>query len=434
MIDFHYGPARRNCEGTSRRDFLRVGGLGLGSLSLANMLQGKAAAAARGVSGSDKSVIWLWLGGGPTQIETFDPKMTAPSEYRSVTGEVKTVLPGVTFGGNFERIGQVADRMAFVRSFAHTNSGHSGGTHYVMTGYDNRLADNGAVADRPFPGSIVSRIRGTNNANTGIPTYIRLGGIYADGPAFLGTAYGPFDPGGEARRNMSLSIEQSRLSNRRAMLDGIDNVKRDIDRKGLMNGLDSFEEQAFSLILSRSQQAFDLKYEDPRVVDRYGKGLGEQLLQARRLCEAGCGFVTLQHGGWDMHSTIKQEMDKRGPEIDRAVSALVEDLDQRGMLDNVLLVISGEFGRTPKINGSGGRDHWAPLSTLALAGGGLRMGQVIGESAEKADVPKTTAITPQDLMATVFKVLDLDQRIQFTNQAGRPTYMIETGKPIAELV
>lgn len=434
MIDFHYGPARRNCEGTARRDFLRVGALGLGSLSLSHMLQRKAEAATRGVSASDKAVIWLWLGGGPTQIETFDPKMTAPSEYRSVTGEVQTVLPGVTFGGNFERIGQVADRMAFVRSFAHTNSGHSGGTHYVMTGYDNRLADNGAAADRPFLGSIVSRIRGTNNANTGIPTYVRLGGIYADGPAFLGTAYGPFDPAGEARRNMSLSIDKSRLSNRRAMLEGIDNVKRDIDRNGLMNGLDSFEEQAFNLILSRSQQAFDLKYEDPRVVDRYGKGLGEQLLQARRLCEAGCGFVTLQHGGWDMHSSIKQEMDKRGPEIDRAVSALVEDLDQRGMLDNVLLVISGEFGRTPKINGSGGRDHWAPLSTLALAGGGLKMGQVIGESAEKADVPKTTAITPQDLMATVFKVLDLDQRIQFTNQAGRPTYMIETGKPIAELV
>ncbi|MDA1231598.1 MAG: DUF1501 domain-containing protein [Planctomycetota bacterium] len=434
MIDFHYGPNHRNCEGTSRRNFLRVGGLGLGGLSLANMLQGRASAATRGVSGSDKSVIWLWLGGGPTQIETFDPKMTAPSEYRSVTGEVTTVIPGVTLGGNFERVGQVADKMAFVRSFAHTNSGHSGGTHYVMTGYDNRLADNGAVPDRPFPGSIVSRVRGTNNANTGIPTYVRLGGIYADGPAFLGTAYGPFDPGGEARRNMSLSIDQSRLSNRRAMLAGIDNVKREIDRKGLMDGLDSFEEQAFSLILSRSQQAFDLKYEDPRVVDRYGKGLGEKLLQARRLCEAGCGFVTLQHGGWDMHSNIKQEMDKRGPEIDQAVSALVEDLDQRGLMDNVLLVVSGEFGRTPKINGSGGRDHWAPLSTLALAGGGLKMGQVVGESAEKADVPKTTPITPQDLMATVFKVLDLDQRIQFTNQAGRPTYMIETGKPIAELV
>ncbi|MFO1000441.1 MAG: DUF1501 domain-containing protein [Planctomycetaceae bacterium] len=434
MIDFHFGKAHRNCEGSSRRDFLRVGGLGLGSLSLANLLQGKAKAAEQGIQTSDKSVIWLWLGGGPTQVETFDPKMTAPSEYRSVTGEVKTVLPGVTLGGNFERIAGLADKMAFVRSFAHTNSGHSGGTHYVMTGYDNRLADNGAVADRPFLGSIMSRIRGTNHPVTGIPTYVRLGGIYADGPAFLGTAYGPFDPAGEARRNMSLSIEQSRLSNRRAMLEGIDNVKRDIDRKGLMEGLDSFEEQAFNLILSRSQQAFDLKYEDPRVVDRYGKGLGEQMLQARRLCEAGCGFVTLQHGGWDMHSNIKQEMDRRGPEIDRAVSALVEDLDQRGMLENVLLVISGEFGRTPKINGSSGRDHWAPLSTLAFAGGGLKMGQVVGESAEKVDVPKTTPITPQDLMATVFHVLDFDKRIQFTNQSGRPTYMIENGRPIEELI
>lgn len=434
MIDFHFGKAHRNCEGSSRRDFLRVGGLGLGSLSLANLLQGKAKAAEQGIQTSDKSVIWLWLGGGPTQVETFDPKMTAPSEYRSVTGEVKTVLPGVTLGGNFERIAGLADKMAFVRSFAHTNSGHSGGTHYVMTGYDNRLADNGAVADRPFLGSIMSRIRGTNHPVTGIPTYVRLGGIYADGPAFLGTAFGPFDPAGEARRNMSLSIEQSRLSNRRAMLDGIDNVKRNIDRKGLMEGLDSFEEQAFNLILSRSQQAFDLKYEDPRVVDRYGKGLGEQMLQARRLCEAGCGFVTLQHGGWDMHSNIKQEMDRRGPEIDRAVSALVEDLDQRGMLENVLLVISGEFGRTPKINGSSGRDHWAPLSTLAFAGGGLKMGQVVGESAEKVDVPKTTPITPQDLMATVFHVLDFDKRIQFMNQSGRPTYMIENGRPIEELI
>ena len=434
MIDFHFGKAHRNCEGSSRRDFLRVGGLGLGSLTLANMLQGKAKAAEQGIRTADKSVIWLWLGGGPTQVETFDPKMTAPSEYRSVTGEVKTVLPGVTLGGNFERIAGLADKMAFVRSFAHTNSGHSGGTHYVMTGYDNRLADNGAVADRPFLGSIMSRIRGTNHPVTGIPTYVRLGGIYADGPAFLGTAFGPFDPAGEARRNMSLSIEQSRLSNRRAMLEGIDNVKRNIDRKGLMEGLDSFEEQAFNLILSRSQQAFDLKYEDPRVVDRYGKGLGEQMLQARRLCEAGCGFVTLQHGGWDMHSNIKQEMDRRGPEIDRAVSALVEDLDQRGMLDNVLLVISGEFGRTPKINGSSGRDHWAPLSTLAFAGGGLKMGQVVGESAEKVDVPKTTPITPQDLMATVFHVLDFDKRIQFTNQSGRPTYLIENGRPIEELI
>lgn len=433
MIDFHVGPTHRNCEGHSRRNFLRVGGLGMSGLSLAHMLRGQAHADITRQT-SQKSVIWLWLSGGPTQIETFDPKMTAPSEYRSVTGEVKTVLPGVTLGGHFERIAKLADRMAFVRSFAHTNSGHGGGTHYVMTGYDNRLADNGAVADRPFPGSIVSRVRGTNHPTTGMPTYVRLGNIYADGPSFLGTSFGPFDPSGEARRNMTLAVENSRLDNRRQMLEGIDNVKREVDRSGLMEGLDSFEQQAFNLILSQSQQAFDLKYEDPRVVDRYGDGLGQQMLQARRLVESGCGFVTLNHGGWDMHSNIKAEMDRRGPEIDRAVAALVEDLDQRGMLDDVLLVISGEFGRTPKINGSAGRDHWAPLSTLAFAGGGLKMGQVVGESAEKADVPKTTPITPQDLMATMFHVLNIDRRIQFTNQSGRPTYMVEHGKPIAELV
>ncbi|MCA8993930.1 MAG: DUF1501 domain-containing protein [Planctomycetaceae bacterium] len=437
MIDFLCGPRRSNCEGLSRRDFMRVGGLGLGAgvagLTTSDLLRQQAAAGELGPT-ADKSVIWLWLSGGPTQVETFDPKMTAPSEYRSVTGEVQTVLPGVTLGGNFERMAQVADRMAFVRSFAHTNSGHSGGTHYVMTGYDNRLADNGAVANRPFLGSIVSRVRGTNHPTTGLPTYVRLGGIYADGPAFLGTAFGPFDPGGEARRNMALTVDRTRLDNRREMLSGIDNVRREIDRSGLMEGLDSFDQQAFDLILSRAQQSFDLKYEDPRVVDRYGPGLGQQLLQARRLCESGVGFVTLNYGGWDMHGNIKQEMDRRGPEVDRAVAALVEDLDQRGQLDNVLLVISGEFGRTPKINGGAGRDHWAPLSTLALAGGGLQMGQVVGESAEKVDVPKTTPITPQDLMATIFQVLNIDQRAQFTNQSGRPTYMIETGKPIEELV
>jgi hypothetical protein len=379
-------------------------------------------------------VIWLWLGGGPTHVETFDPKMTAPSEYRSVTGEVATVLPGVTLGGNFEKKAQVADRMAFVRSFAHTNSGHGGGTHYVMTGYDYRLADNGMVPVRPGLGSIVSRVRGPNHPTTGIPTYVRLGGIYGDGPAFLGTAFGPFDPGGQAQRNMSLVVDESRLDNRRQLLEGIDTINREIDRGDLMKGLDSFEQQAFNLVLSTSQQAFDIKYEDPRVVDRYGPNLGQRLLTARRLCEAGAGFVTVEFGGWDMHGNIKMAMDQLGPQVDQAVAALVEDLDQRGMSENVLLVISGEFGRTPKINGGAGRDHWAPLSTLALAGGGLKMGQVIGESAEKVDVPKTTPITPQDLMATVFDVLGIDKRIQFVNQAGRPVYMIENGKPIAELV
>lgn len=434
MLELKYPRLRTNCVGSTRRNFLRVGALGMGSLTLSDLLRSRAEAASAGVSTSDKSVVWLWLGGGPTHVETFDPKMTAPAEYRSVTGEVKTNLPGVTLGGNFEQMAKVADKMAFVRSFAHTNSGHSGGTHYVMTGYDNRLADNGAVPARPGIGSIVARVRGTNHPETGIPTYIRLGGIYADGPAFLGTAFAPFDPAGEARRNMALSVQEPRLDSRRVLLKGLDNIRREADRSGLIKGLDSFDEQAFKIILSRSPQAFDLKYEDPRVVDRYGTGLGQQLLQARRLCEAGCGFVTVSFGGWDMHGNIKQSMDQLAPQVDRAVAAFVEDLSLRGMSDDILLVVSGEFGRTPKINGGAGRDHWAPLSTLALAGGGLRMGQVIGESAEKVDVPKTTAITPQDLLATVFQVMGIERRIQFTDPAGRPTYMVENGRPIKELV
>lgn len=441
MLEIPTGRVHGNCAGFRRRDMMKIGSLGLGAfgmgaqgLGLASLLRTRAARADAGLATKDTSVIWLWLGGGATHVETFDPKMTAPAEYRSVTGEVATTLPGVSFGGNFERMARIADKLAIVRSFAHTNSGHSGGTHFVMTGYDNRLADNGAVPDRPGIGSILARQRGTNHPQTGIPTYVRIGGIYADGPAFLGTAFGPFDPGGEARQNMALVVGKDRLDGRRGLLEGIDNVRRSVDRSGLVEGLDAFEQQAFDIILSRSQQAFDLKYEDPRVVERYGPGLGQQLLQARRLCEAGCGFVTVSHGGWDMHTGIKAGMDNLGPALDRAVAALVEDMAMRGVDERILLVVSGEFGRTPKINGGAGRDHWAPLSTLALAGGGLKMGQVIGESADKVDVPKTAPIGPQDLMATIFQVLGIEGRVQYVNQAGRPVYMIEQGRPIEELV
>jgi hypothetical protein len=360
--------------------------------------------------------------------------MTAPSEYRSTTGEEATPIPGVTVGGTFPKIARVADKMAFVRSFAHTNSGHSGGTHFVMTGYDNKQADNGGLATRPSLGSIVSRVRGASGQETGVPTYVRLGGIFADGPSFLGTGYGPFDQNGQARRNMTLTLPEERIGGRRNLLDSLDRMNRQADRTGLMEGLDQFEEQAFNLVFGNATKAFDIKNESPKTVERYGKGLGEQLLLARRLCEAGCGVVTLNYGGWDMHGQIVQGMKSRSPQLDQAVSAFVEDCAERGLADDVLLVVTGEFGRTPRVNKGGGRDHWAPLSTLALAGGGLKMGQVVGESASKVDVPKTRPVTPQDLMATVFHVLGIDQKIHFPSPAGRPTLMIEKGRPVEELV
>jgi uncharacterized protein (DUF1501 family) len=434
VLEFISSRRFRDCEGNSRRDFLKVGALGLGGLTLPTLLQARANAAAAGKPVKDAAVVWLWLGGGATHVETFDPKMTAPTEYRSVTGEVPTNIPGVSVGGTLPRIAEVADKMAFVRSFAHTNSGHGGGTHFVMTGYDNRQIDNGGLPSRPSLGSILSRVRGASHAVTGMPTYVRIGNITAGGPAFLGTAYGPFDQDGQARRSMSMSLPVDRLSDRKNLLASLDGINRKADASGLVEGMQKFEQQAFNLVFGTAAEAFDIRKESPKTIESYGQGLGAQMLAARRLCEAGCGFVTVSYGGWDMHGQIERGMKSRSPQLDQAVSAFVSDVHERGLSDRILLVITGEFGRTPRVNGNAGRDHWAPLSTLALAGGGLKMGQVVGDSAPKVDVPRTAPVTPQDLMATIFHVLGINPQVQFLSPAGRPTYMLEKGRPMAELV
>ncbi len=423
------------CDGTNRRDFLKAGVLGATGLMLPDLLRARAAAQAAGRPTRNTSVVWLWLGGGPTHVETFDPKMTAPAEFRSVVGAIPTNVPGVEIGSVFPRMARVADKMAFVRSFAHQNSGHGGGTHWVMTGYNYPPADNNQAPIKPGLGSILARHRGANNPATGLPNYVRMGGILGDGPAWLGSAYAPFDTAGNARNNMNLQVTLERLAERRNLLRSFDTLNRQIDRSGLMAGLDSFETQAFDLLHSRAREVFDVTREEPRTRDLYGPTpLGRQMLLARRLCEAGVGFVTLHYGGWDMHGQIAQGMRNLGPQLDHAVSAFVQDLHQRGLENDILLVITGEFGRTPRINGSAGRDHWAPLSTLALAGGGLRMGQAVGESSAKAEVPRTRPITPQDLMATVFHVLGIPQDLQYNDQTGRPMPMVHNGRPIAELV
>jgi hypothetical protein len=297
-----------------------------------------------------------------------------------------------------------------------------------MTGYNDR------ANMRPSAGSIVSKVRGTTNSVTGMPTYVRMGKINAEGPGWLGARYSPFDPSGQARKNMNISLPAEQFQDRRVLLNSLDRINRQIDRSGMMTGLDGFEQQAFELVLGESQDAFDINKEDAKTRQLYGKGLGESLLSARRLAEAGCGFVTLNYGGWDMHGGIVKGLKTRAQQMDQGVSALITDLDQRGMLDDTLVVITGEFGRTPRINKNGGRDHWGRLCTLALAGGGLNMGQVIGESSPKIETPKTTTITPQDLLATVLHMYGIDHRIQVMSNQGRPTYLVEEGKPIPELV
>ncbi|MDP6446315.1 MAG: DUF1501 domain-containing protein, partial [Pirellulaceae bacterium] len=426
MLEVQFGSRRRTCDGTSRRNFLRVGALGASGVTLAHLLERRAAA--QTTAKKDAAVIWVWLNGGPTHIETFDPKMGAPGEFRSVTGEVATKLPGVTLGGNFERLAKIADKMVFVRSFAVPTSSHNRAAFWINTGFAHN-------ANRPSIGSIVSRVRGSNHRVTGMPTYVKMGQIgFNDdapripGPAWLGKAYSPFAPSGPARDNMNLATTVERLEDRRKLLQRLDQLRRESDTSGVIEGVDGLNRQALTLILGKAPEAFDLKKEDPATVARYGGGLGASLLTARRLCEAGCGFVAASLQGWDMHGNVKGGMDRRGPEVDRAVSALVEDLHQRGLDKKILVVVSGEFGRTPRINKRAGRDHWGALSTLALAGGGLQVGQVVGQSSDKAEVPKSSVVTPQDLMTTVFHTLGIPAETSFADPSGRPTRMMANGK------
>ncbi len=302
-----------------------------------------------------------------------------------------------------------------------------------MTGYNYPAADNGAAPIKPSYGAILSRYRGATGQE-GLPTYVRFQDILGDGPAWLGQQFAPFPLAGPSRDNMVMRDSLDKLDDRRALLKAFDTSRRDVDQSGLMNGMDAFDQQALDLIVGKARESFDITREDPRLRDRYGPGLGERMLLARRLCEAGAGFVTVHFSGWDMHGSIERGFREQGPIVDRAVSTFVTDLAERGLDKDILLVITGEFGRTPKLNTAAGRDHWAPLSTLAFAGGGLKMGQVVGESSVRAESPKSRAISPQDMMATLFHVLGVPNDLHYTDQTGRPVPMIDSGKAIAELV
>lgn len=448
------------CDRLSRRGFLQVGALGLGGLTLPWLLSLKAQAAQSGLAVKDKAVVLLFCSGGPSHIETFDPKMSAPAGVRSVTGEVQTSVPGITYGGTFENLSRHAHRMAVVRSFAHKVGDHVKAIEHVMQCGNPSKAGVGAIA---------ARLRGTSHPLTGMPTHVHLStdevdGQYnneknrmlnADGPGSLGAAFTPFYPGGkgEVNRNMQLGISQTRLDDRRSLKDSLDRLRRDIDSRGVMDGLDKFEQQAFDLILGKSRDAFDLAKEDPALLRRYETSrfqtghkkfrpseLGRQFLLARRLIESGCGFVTIQNPGWDMHADgnnpgIETGMEMLGRPVDQALSVFLEDLADRGLSDRVLVILTGDFGRTPKVNTRGGRDHWPALSTLALAGGGLKLGQAIGQSTPKLDAPASTPVTLDNLFATVMHCLfDLGQLRLQPNIPRDIAAVLERAEPIGGLV
>ncbi len=439
---------------TTRRNLLKIGLWGASGLSLSGLLRSRAKAAEVGQVHKQRSVVWLWLQGGAPHIETFDPKMTAPSDYRSMVGAISTALPGVEYGALLPRLAKLAPQLAVVRSFSHTNPDHLGASHYVLTAEDAPIGTK--HPSKPSFGSITSKVRGANHPQTGVPTFVRVSRTVSfdfDRPLWLGAAHAPFDITGPARNDLNLCVDATRLGERRRLLQAVDRLKFQFDAGGTAAGLDAFEQQAVDLVLGQASRIFDCTQEDPRLRERYGPGLGEQLLTARRLCEAGCGFVCLNYGwapvpqetpfAWDMHlgpsqanaPPMPRQLRSIFPMFDRAIATFIEDVAQRGLSEQILLVITGDFGRTPKINQFGGRDHWPALSTLALSGGGLRMGQVVGTSSSKAEQPTSGRVTPKDLMATIFHVLGISADLQYNDFAGRPQYLLPDGaRPIAQLI
>ena len=457
------------CAGRSRRDFLRIGSLGIGGLTLPWLLQEKARAeAGRGSYLSGKSVVLLFLQGGPPHIETFDPHGDALPEVRSAQGEIPTSLAGVRFGGTFPRLAKMANRVAIVRSFASKNGGHT--YEKVATGSNPLEASMGAL---------YARIAGNTNPATGLPSNclvlpeavnpsLKLQGNFESQAMHtltptgkLGASFAAFNPsgGGDLKSDMDLAMPEARFGDRRGLLDQLDDLKRRVEKSGELEGANAYQQQAYDILTRGIAEAFDLSKESATTIARYDTSqlfraedwtrfhnmkrtsnqLGKQMLLARRLCEAGAGFVTVSDCGWDLHADgnsapALDAMYPLGGQVDHAVSAFIEDVEARGLSEEILLVVTGEMGRSPKRNNRGGRDHYGEMTPLLLHGGGLRMGQVIGKSDARAERPATRPYDPKNLLATVMHVLFDVPQLRLRTDLPREFSEIVSYDPIAELV
>jgi hypothetical protein len=451
MLDIQTGPIQRLCDGTRRRDFLKVGFLGVLGLSLTDVLRMEAAQAAQtgGMAGNNKNVILIWLHGGQTQLDTYDMKPEAPAEVRGPFKPIKTNVPGLEVCELLPRMAKVMDKITIHRGFNHPNNDHYAAAHWLLSGY---LGANGADQTPRFPsmGAIAARALGPRKPD--VPPYVIMndGGFGYHGAAYLGAQYHPIRTGDESYGNEGPQLpvartndlkplpgfSDGRLLRRQSLLKDMDRVRRDADRAAAQGQMDAVQQKALDMILSgRAHEAFDLRKEDPKVREWYGPGWAENALLARRLVEAGARFVVCNTGYWDDHGNIKGAMESKLPRHDRMVACLIEDLHQRGMLDDTLVVAAGEFGRTPGINKDAGRDHWAQASCLLLAGGGFRHGQVIGATNDKSEYPTDNAIGPEDLQATIYRHLGISRELTFEDRGGRPQYImpVDRGEPIKEL-
>ena len=442
------GRKSRCCDGVSRRGFLKIGGLsfGAGGFTLADLMRAEAAS---GKSQSHKAVINVFLGGGPPHQDMWEIKTEAPSEVRGEFKPIKTNVPGIEICEVFPRLAAKMDKAAVIRSIVGCAGGHD--AHQCLTGW--KTSDLKSIGGRPAIGAAVSKLFGPVDAsvppNIGLakPTK-HLPWSDAGNPGFLGAAYTPFKPDGPGMKNMTLNgITMERLNDRRNLLNSIDSMRRDIDITGAMAGMDVFGQRALDVLTSsKLLDALDLSKEDPKIVERYGDGkpyqyqydgaptCNEQLLIARRLIEAGVRVVSLSYGRWDSHGANFDLVRDHGGKLDQCLSALIEDLEQRGMLDDVTVVVWGEFGRTPKINDKAGRDHWSKVSCAYLAGGGMRTGQAIGSTNRLGEEAAERPVHIQEVMATLYHNLGIDTAtVTIPDPTGRPQYLVDH-EPVRELI
>jgi hypothetical protein len=422
------GAAQRYCDGLNRRNFLKIGAFGAG-LTLAEMLRARALAGKTGgKAASNKAAIMIYLPGGPSHMDMYDLKPDAPKEFKGEFNPIDTNVTGIQICEHMPLQAKMFDKLAVVRSIVSVDE-HS--DSLVMTGYPER--DN-RTANHPSFGSVVSKLRGNGGD---VPPYVSLRGMsrYGTEPGFLGIAHRPFTPGGAALQNLRLprDVSLDRLDQRKALLAGFDDVRRDLDTNGTMQGMDSFTTRAFDMVTSGIvRDALDLNKADAKTRDRY-KGV-EQFLTARRLIEAGVGCVTLSIGGWDTHGQNFTSLKKQLPQVDKGVANMIQDLHDLGLDRDVVTVMWGEFGRTPKVNSNAGRDHWSPVMSALVAGGGLKMGQAVGASTTRGERPKDRPITAPQLLATMYHALGIDPSQTFPNGSGRPMYVLDDREPVKELL
>lgn len=439
---------RRNCAGVTRRDCLQFGltaALGTGFADLLS-LRAHAATTPSKLTAKAKSCILIWLDGGPTHYETFDPKPEAPSEIRGEYFPIDTKIPGVQFAEHLPQLAGIADKLSIVRSIRHDQGNHGAGNHYMMTGAPPRIPVGcGAfVSFHPSLGSMTAYDRGHQG---GLPAYFSMPSMSrSGGPNFLGAQYAPFVVSDNPNSNnfrvrdvaLPRGLEEPRFEARKDLRSMVDQLPRFENKASSdpVQALDEYYTQSYDLISSpEAQRAFNVSKETDEVRDRYGRTtFGQRALLARRLVEAGVPFITLYEGGWDHHRDLFNSCRKRLPEVDNTVTALIGDLEERGLLDETLVVMLGEFGRTPKINKDAGRDHWSNAMSVLMAGAGIPGGTVVGATDRQGYSAVDRVLSPENFASTVYRKLGIDPDQILYTPLGRPAHLVSDPTPITELM